>query len=130
MAKPNLIKPGTDALRAYAGRSSTGSPMYLLETYVHDRPDAGIKEATARLRELEKKATEMTSTTSFGALIDEWMKHSSTVGRRSPTTIAGYERRVPVKAALGAVPVSRRLSNASRPSFDWPKSPGPPRWPT
>jgi integrase len=108
MAKPRMIKPGTYALRAYVGRSATGSPMYLHETYVHDRPDAGVKEATARLRELEKKAAEMTSTTSFGALIDEWMKHSSTVGRRSPTTIAGYVRRVPViKAALGAVPVGK-----------------------
>jgi hypothetical protein len=88
MAKPRLIKPGTYALVAYIGLSTTGSSLYLHETYVHDRPDAGIKEATARLGELGKNAAEMNSTTSFGALIDEWMRHSSTVGRRSPTTIA------------------------------------------
>jgi hypothetical protein len=102
-AEPREVKPGTFALRAYIGRA-TGSPRYLHETYVSPRPDTGIDEAWRRLPRLERKATNARADSgTFGALLDQWLDHATSL-RRSPTTLNGYRNRVAViKGALGFV---------------------------
>lgn len=104
MAEPRELKdkPGTFALRAYVGRSPTGSPRFLHETYVHPRKDGGIQEARRRQKALEVRAqSERVVFSTFGALLDDWLAHARKIGR-SPLTLNGYSRRVPViKAALG-----------------------------
>jgi integrase len=108
MAEPREVRPGVFALRAYVGRSASGSPIYLHETYTHPRKDGGIKEARKRLRGLEAQAQEQKSKSSdtFAALLDKWLDHSRRIGR-SPNTIGGYESRVrAIKEALGSVRAS------------------------
>lgn len=101
------MKPGTFALRAYVGRSPTGSPRYLHETYVHPRSDGGIKEARRRLKALELRARDHRIVSStLGALLDDWLAHAKKIGR-SPNTLKGYRNRVPViKAGLGGILLS------------------------
>lgn len=88
-------KAGHFEIRAYLGRSPSGSPRYVQETYVHHRKDGGIQAAKNRLRVLEGKAESQKSTTSLGALLRDWLAHAKRVGR-SPTTLGAYERRVRV----------------------------------
>ncbi|HEX3795071.1 MAG TPA: site-specific integrase [Acidimicrobiales bacterium] len=103
MAEPRELSPGVFSLRAYVGRSPSGSPRYLSETYRHPRPDGGIAEARRRLRKLEQKAAKQKSTISFAALLNDWLDHTRTIGR-SPTTVAGYEWRCRlISEALGDV---------------------------
>jgi integrase len=103
VAEPREVKPGTFALRAYVGRSPTGNARFLHETYVHHRKDSGLAEARRRQRGLEERARqERAASTTFGALLDDWMAHAHRLGR-SPTTLANYEIRVRViKTGLGA----------------------------
>jgi integrase len=105
-AEPREVKPGTFALRAYIGRSPTGSPLYLHETYVSPRADTGITEARRRLRKLELRAKKArTTSNTFGALLDKWLEHAASLDR-SPTTLNGYRARVRViKDALGSIPL-------------------------
>lgn len=104
VAEPREVKPGTFALRAYVGRSPTGSPRFVHETYVHPRKDAGLAEARRRQHALEVRAREERATFStFGVLLDDWLDHGRKMGR-SPSTLTGYELRVKViKSALGAI---------------------------
>lgn len=77
------------------------------DTYVHHRKDGGIAAARKRLAALEKKAEGQRSTTTFGALLDDWLAYAKAIGR-APNTIDGYGRRVrTIKDALGSVDLSR-----------------------
>lgn len=98
------MKPGTFALRAYVGRSPTGSPRFLHETYVHHRKDSGLAEARRRQRALEQRASEDRATFStFAVLLDDWLAHGRKLGR-APNTLANYEIRVRViKEVLGSI---------------------------
>jgi integrase len=100
-------RPGTFELRAYVGRSPTGSPIFAQETYVHPRKDGGIQEATRRLRALEAKHQEQRSSHTFGALLDAWLAHSEAIGR-SPTTLHGYKAKAKrIREALGSIDLSK-----------------------
>jgi integrase len=100
-------KPGHFEIRAYLGRSPSGSPRYVQETYVHHRKDGGIQAARKRLREIEGQADKQRSTTSLSALLEDWLNHARKIGR-APSTVAAYERRVAViKDALGDIQLGR-----------------------
>lgn len=100
--------PGHFEIRAYLGRSPSGTPRYDQETYVHHRKDGGIQAARARLKMLEGTTDKKKrSTATLGALLDDWLNHSRRIGR-AESTIAGYERRVRrIKEALGDVELSK-----------------------
>lgn len=100
-------KPGHFEIRAYLGRSPSGSPRYVQETYVHHRKDGGIQAAKKRMRDLERKAENQKSTTTLAALLDDWLLQAKRVGR-SPTTLGAYERRVRfITAGLGDVQLGK-----------------------
>jgi integrase len=95
--------PGHFELRVFVGKSPSGSPRYVQDTYVHHRKDGGIAAARRRLSALEKEAAGRKTTSTFGVLLDEWLAHAKKIGR-SPTTLDGYGRRVrAIKKALGSV---------------------------
>ncbi len=95
-------RPGRFELRAYIGRSPSGSPLYLQETYVHHRSDGGKRIAKEKLRDLEVRAAKARAEgTTFSALLGEWLAHAEQLGR-SPTTLRNYRLRVErISADLG-----------------------------
>lgn len=100
-------KPGHFELRAYVGRSPSGSPKHLQETYVSPRKDTGKRAAEERLKDLERRAdAKKVETTSFGALLDDWLEHGEAMDR-SPTTMHGYRTKAKViRAGLGSIQLS------------------------
>lgn len=108
MASIRQRSPGHFEIRAYAGRDASGRKIELHETYVHHRRDGGVTEAKAIGRKLDERAATMRRTPgSFADLLSQWLAQAEALGR-SPNTLRGYRRRVPIVArALGSIPLAK-----------------------
>jgi integrase len=84
--------PGHYELRAY--NRATGKQV--VRTFVAPRPDVGIRAAKAELAKLQTEIREGKhggSNATLGFLLDEWLRHSESLGR-SPNTLHGYRAKV------------------------------------
>jgi len=113
--------PGRWELRVFIGRDAvTGRPKQLSRVYTAPRraPGAGKREAAKQLATLVaevERGQHGGSSSTLGALLDEFIAHIERMGR-SPTTLYGYRRLVAkrIAPALG----SKRLDKLTAHDLD------------
>jgi integrase len=113
--------PGKWQLRAYIGDDPvTGKPRQVSRTYTGPRlePGAGKREAAKQLAALVaevEKGKHGGSSSTLGALLDEYIAHIGRMGR-APTTLYGYRRIVAKR--IGPALGSKRLDKLTAHDLD------------
>jgi integrase len=93
-------------LRVHAGRNPvTGKPRYVSRTFtgLAGAADEALAELVDEVTGGEHDGTD----TTFGSLLDRWLKHAAVIKDLSPTTVREHKRTIEknIKPALGDVPL-------------------------